>query len=572
MKHALIKLQVFYEIAMSIGNSLDLNQMLQESLTAYLRKLNCSAGAVFMTDVENGNNEKDSVYRFNLIYSIPRQIKRNATCIHALKQVPDAVPHSQVTRFMNTLPFNGQHGEGDFFHIMELPGFGLLLLVKSSVDLEQPMIQSLRSLNEKLAGSCIACLQNQKVTQYNQQLKREIQERRRIEEALLKAKKLEAIGTLAGGVAHDFNNLLSIILGSVSLARMDVQPEDPVFARLNDIEKVSLKARDLTQKFITFSSGGAPVRKPLSVKNLIENIASLECVGSDVVCRSSFPADLWIVDADEGQMKQVFHNVLENAKEAMPRGGTIDIIAENTQLPAETANGKAPALPLPDGRYIKISIKDKGEGIPKENLPKVFDPYYSSKRKGTDKGMGLGLTIAYSVVKKHGGLIHIESETGSGTEVDIYLPAPALQQKITKEIDKADTVSAGKGAKKKILMMDDEPMMLEMSREMLKRMGYEVALSKNGEEAIQLYQQSLTSGHRFDAVILDLVVKKGMDGETAMQQLLKIDPQVTAIVTSGYSDSPIISEFERYGFKGAINKPFMMNQFKEIVANVLAAS
>jgi CheY-like chemotaxis protein len=353
---------------------------------------------------------------------------------------------------------------------------------------------------------------------------------------------------------------------------MDVQPQDPVFARLNDIEKVSLKARELTQKFITFSSGGAPVRKPLFIKDLIENIAGLECVGSEVVYRSSFPADLWMVEVDEGQMKQVFHNVLENAKEAMPRGGTIDIIAENTRLPVETANGKAPALPLPEGRYIRISIKDKGKGILKENLPRVFDPYYSTKQRGTDKGMGFGLTIAYSIVKKHGGLIHIESEGGVGTEVDIYLPAPALQQQNAGETDKPGTVSAGKGDKKKILVMDDEPMMLELSGRILSRMGYEVALSKNGEEAIRLYRQSLTSGHRFDAVVLDLVVKKGMNGEKAMQQLLKIDPRVTAIVTSGYCVSPIISEFERYGFKGAINKPFTMNQFKKVLVNALAAS
>lgn len=561
MKNSLIQLQVFYEIAMSIGNSLDINKMLRESLTTYLRKLNCSAGAVFKLETL-----PEGVCRFVPVYSIPREIKRNSTCRHALKHIPEALPPSRLPQFLQKLPINGngQSKEMNFYHVMELPDFGLLLLVKSSTDLEPPVVQSLNYLNEKLARSCIACLQNEKVKQTNEQLENEIHQRQQMEEALLRAQKLEAIGVLAGGVAHDFNNLLAVILGNTSMAKMELGPENGIADLLNEIEKASLKAVDLTQKFITFSSGGTPIRQPLSMKKLIDNVVSLECSGSNIVCDCSLPDDLWKVECDEGQIRQVFYNVIENAKEAMPRGGNIVIKTENIKVNAGKRKGIESGMSISPGSYVKIVIKDNGSGIPKSDLANVFDPYYSTKQRGTAKGMGLGLTIAYSILAKHGGYLHIESECGKGTEVYIYLPAI-----LAKSAEKKERSSADMAARKRMLVMDDDEMVLNMSDKMLKRMGYDVRLAKNGEEAVDLYRQALTSGQRFDVLILDLTIRGGMNGEEAVEQLLQIDPEVTAIVTSGYATDPIMSDFERYGFKAALTKPFMWSQLKGALKKIL---
>ncbi len=560
MKDSLIQLQVFYEIAMSIGNSLDINKMLQESLTAYLRKLNCSAGAVFKLETL-----PEGVYRFVPVYSIPREIKRNPTCRHALEHIPQELSPSRLPQFLPKLPINGQWKGTSFYHIMELVDFGLLLLVKSSTDLELPVVQSLNYLNEKLARSCIACLQNEKVKQTNEQLENEIHQRQQMEEALLRAQKLEAIGVLAGGVAHDFNNLLAVILGNTSMAKMEMEPENGILDQLNEIEKATLRAVDLTQKFITFSSGGTPIRKPLSMKKLIDSVVSLECSGSNIVCNCSLPAHLWKVECDEGQIRQVFYNVIENAKEAMPRGGNIEIKAENINVNAGKRKGLESAMSISPGSYVKIVIKDNGRGIPKGDLPNVFDPYYSTKQRGTAKGMGLGLTIAYSILAKHGGYLHIESECEKGTEVYVYLPA--IPDKAAEKKERSSTDTA---ARKRILVMDDDEMVLDISDKMLKRMGYDVRLAKNGEEAVEWHRQALTSGQGFDVLILDLTVKGGMNGKEAIKQILQIDPQVKAIVTSGYATDPVMSNFERYGFKAALTKPFMWSQLKNVLKKLLA--
>lgn len=559
MKNFLIQLQVFYEIAMSIGNSLDINKMLQESLTAYLRKLNCSAGAVFRLETL-----PEGVCRFVPVYSIPREIKRNSTCRHALKHIPEALPPSRLPQFLPNLPISGQWKRTSFYHIMELVDFGLLLLVKSSTDLEPPVVKSLNYLNEKLARSCIACLQNEKVKQTNEQLENEIHQRQQMEEALLKAQKLEAIGVLAGGVAHDFNNLLAVILGNTSMAKMVMEPENGIVDLLNEIEKATLRAVDLTQKFITFSSGGTPMRQPLSMKKLIDNVVSLECSGSNIVCDCSLPADLWKVECDEGQIRQVFYNVIENAKEAMPRGGNIEIKAENINVNAGKRKGLESAMSISPGSYVKIVIKDNGRGIPRGDLPNVFDPYYSTKQRGTAKGIGLGLSITYSILAKHGGYLHIESECGKGTEVYVYLPA--IPDKAAEKKERSSTDTA---ARKRILVMDDDEMVLEISDKMLTRMRYDVVLAKNGEEAVDLYRQALTSGQRFDVLILDLSIRGGMNGEEAIKQLLQIDPEVKAIVTSGYATDPIMFNFERYGFKAALTKPFMWSQLKGALKKIL---
>ena len=256
----------------------------------------------------------------------------------------------------------------------------------------------------------------------------DISERKRSEEALLKAKKLESVGILAGGIAHDFNNLLTSILGNISFAKMHGNPEDKIFKLLDHAEKASIRASELTKQLITFSKGGVPVKKMAPIGELLEDTAHLSLSGSNVSCRFNIPNDLWPVEIDEGQMRQVIHHIVRNAREAMPEGGVINLLAQNMTLSAKDG------LPLKGGKYIKLSVEDHGVGIPQENLSKIFDPYFTTKEMGSQKGMGLGLAICYSVIKNHEGLITVESRVGVGTTFHIYLPVSREAVMLKKEI------------------------------------------------------------------------------------------------------------------------------------------
>ncbi len=250
--------------------------------------------------------------------------------------------------------------------------------------------------------------------------------RKQAEAEQLKEKKLESIGILAGGIAHDFNNLLAVIVGCISLAKMHLSPEDNIFEILDKAEEASIRAADLTKLLITFSKGGTPVKTMVPIAELIRSSVNFDLSGSNVSCKFNMPDDIYPVEADEGQLQWVIHNMVLNARDAMPEGGVLNILAQNIVV------GEKSALPFKKGKYVRISIEDHGIGIPEENLPKIFDPYFTTKKRATQKGMGLGLSISYSIIKSHNGLITVESEVGAGTTFHIYLPA--LQEDIlTKE-------------------------------------------------------------------------------------------------------------------------------------------
>ncbi|HWP49288.1 MAG TPA: GAF domain-containing protein [Candidatus Limnocylindrales bacterium] len=389
----------------------------------------------------------------------------------------------------------------------------------------------------------------------------DITDRKKMEAELLKAQKLESIGVLAGGIAHDFNNILTAILLNISLAKMKVDPEGEIFKNLDEAEKASLRAKDLTQQLLTFSKGGAPIKKTASIAELVKDSANFALRGSNVRCEFSIPEDLWLVEVDKGQMSQVIHNLILNAQQAMPEGGIIKVTAENKMVGVEGEQ----ELPLPMGPYIKLSIQDEGTGIPAEHLPKIFDPYFTTKQKGS----GLGLATTYSIIKRHGGYIGVESKLGVGTTFSIYLPASRKEIPLPKDSMEAGIEVNPQMSKKRILIMDDEEILREATSQILEQMGYEVALSRDGVEAIELYKKAMESHQPFEVVIMDLTIPGGMGGKETLRRLLEINPQVKAIVSSGYSNDPIMAEYKQYGFSGVISKPYKIEELSQTLRKVI---
>lgn len=396
---------------------------------------------------------------------------------------------------------------------------------------------------------------------------RDITYRRLMEEELLQGKKLESLGRLAGGIAHDFNNLLTAILGNISLAKMDLQTDDQTVIMLNDAEDACMKARDLTHQLLTFSKGGAPVKKKTSINSLIKETVNFTLRGSNIRCKFDLASDLWDVEIDEGQVSQVISNLVINADESMQDGGQIRLCAHNLVIENDHY------LPLKEGRHIKISIEDQGIGIPEKHLSKVFDPYFSTKHKGS----GLGLAAAYSIIKNHDGLITVESKLGVGTTFHIYLPGAgemANPSKITKGPGRSRNGKYRrlKGSNRRILVMDDEPAIRQIITRGLSRLGLQVELAENGSKAIELYKKATREGKPFDAVIMDLTIPGGLGGKETIKVLKDIDPNVRAIVSSGYSNDPIMAEYEKYGFMGVVSKPFQLDQLSKKLHEVLSKS
>jgi two-component system cell cycle sensor histidine kinase/response regulator CckA len=384
---------------------------------------------------------------------------------------------------------------------------------------------------------------------------RDISDRKQVEEELIKIKKLESIGVLAGGIAHDFNNILAAILGNISLANLLLKPDEvKVHSLLQEAEKASLRAKGLTQQLLTFSKGGEPVKSLASISDVIMDSTEFILRGSDVKCEYSFPDDLWHAEIDRGQISQVIQNIILNSSQAMPEGGIITIHCENYVY-----NGTL-TLPIAAGDYIKVSLVDRGVGIPRDLLDKIYDPYFTTKHEGN----GLGLAVTHSIIIQHKGHIAADSKQGQGTTVTIYLPA--FKQKKLKE-QKEEPLPVG--GKAKILFMDDDKMVRTMANEMLSHYGYEVFLAQDGQEAITLYRESLKDGAPIDLVIMDLTVPGGMGGKETIKEIIAANPQVKAIVSSGYSNNPIMANYGEYGFSAAVSKPYRQEELIKVINRII---
>ncbi len=380
------------------------------------------------------------------------------------------------------------------------------------------------------------------------------EKRRQHELEMQHLQRLESLGVLAGGIAHDFNNLLTAILANVSLVKMDLPVTSENHELLNEAEKASLQARGLTGQLLTFSKGGKPVKSAVNLEQIIRDSTSFALRGKPVKCIIEIPAALRSVEADAAQLTQVFNNLVLNAYQAMPNGGQITIRAQNR-------NGREQEqLLVTEGEYVEVSIQDEGTGIAPEHLPKIFDPYFTTKKSGT----GLGLAVVHSIISNHHGAIFVDSRPGAGTTFTLLLPVsektPAAKTQV------AMTPAA---QNQRIMIMDDEAMVCRVLSKMLRKLGYEAETVSDGQAALQKYEQAVALKKPFDLLIMDLTIPGGMGGKEAIERLHKLNPNVKAIVSSGYSNDPILSDFSAYGFKGVILKPYTHDQVQAAVRKVL---
>jgi signal transduction histidine kinase/ActR/RegA family two-component response regulator len=376
-----------------------------------------------------------------------------------------------------------------------------------------------------------------------------VTERYLLEAEQLKTQKLEAIGTLAGGIAHDFNNLLQGVFGYLSVAKMFAKQPEKLVEILEQAEEAMALSVNLTTQLLTFAKGGNPSKQKLNLKPLIENATKFALSGSRCGHQLHLAPDLWLVEVDKGQISQVVQNIVLNASEAMPEGGVVEILSENLNLPQ-------------GGRRIRIVIKDTGIGIPASHRAKIFDPYFTTKQKGS----GLGLATSYSIVKNHGGSIEVGSAPSEGSTFSIILPACEPEVAVDEELQPA---VLGSDQKWRLLLMDDEATVRDVAQSMLDMLGHDLQLACHGAEALGKYQEGMLAGKPFDLVILDLTIKGGMGGEETIKRLLEIDPKACVVVSSGYSDSLVVANYRDYGFKGILNKPYNLKGLQECLARVL---
>ena len=386
---------------------------------------------------------------------------------------------------------------------------------------------------------------------------RDVTQRSRLEADLLRASKMESIGVLAGGIAHDFNNLLSIVMGNISLALMDEQAKAAASKWLVQAERATLRAKDLTQQLLTFAKGGEPVRSAVLLADVVREAAQFALHGSSVRCDFQIAANLRPADADKGQIAQVVQNLVLNAVQAMPGGGEIQLSLVNETLAA----GQVATLPA--GHYLRLEISDSGRGIPPDHLARIFEPFFTTKEYGT----GLGLATVYSVIQKHRGYITVESVIGSGTTFRIWLPAARITPPAP-----ATTTSPFEPIKGKVLFMDDEEPIRTMTHALLARLGLQVKVTSDGDEAIREYVTARSAGEPYDIVIFDLTVPGAMGGAHAMREILKIDPAAKGIVSSGYSSDPVMANFRAHGFRGSVPKPYRIADIARTIREVMSGN
>lgn len=388
---------------------------------------------------------------------------------------------------------------------------------------------------------------------------RDITQRKKMESQILNISKLESLSIFAGGVAHDFNNLLTAIFGNLSIAKLYIDRNSKAFKKIETIERVLEEAKALTSQLLSLSKGGEPIKKVTTIRDLLIDITNFTLRGSGIKPVFHIEGDLPPVKVDRTQISRIIQNILINAIEALSGKDEkkIEVIAKKTRIPPSMSKF------VEKDEVLEIMIKDNGPGIPEEILNHIFDPFFTTKEKGT----GLGLAVSYSIIRKHGGHISVNSTPGKGTTFHMYIPVASdtYVEKGEPVINSEAEILSGL----KILIMDDEEAIRDFLYDALTSKGCKVDVAKEGSEAIEKYKEALSKGEKFNLVILDLTVPGGMGGKGVIMKLRDIDPDVCAIVSSGYSDTDVMSKYKEYGFVDYLNKPYTLSLLYSTIAKIV---
>ena len=392
----------------------------------------------------------------------------------------------------------------------------------------------------------------------------DVTERRKAEKELLKLRNLESLGTLAGGLAHDFNNTLTAQVGNIELAQLHSGDSVKAHSYLDKALKATFRAKELAGRLLTFAEGGHPLSQPVMLDQLLQETVQSSLSGSNVTCDLRLSAGTEPVVVDEIQIRSAFRNIIDNAREAMPEGGIVSITTRDVEVLMGNDDLMAP------GRYMRIEIRDQGIGICDHDVEKIFDPYFTTKPMGPQKGMGLGLTISHSIIKRHHGYITVQCPDGQGTAVTVHLPLNSPPAASGRSVSPSALVNGI--LQPRFLIMDDEKIIWNAVRTMLERINCEADFASSGEEAIDLYERSLRGGKPYAALFLDLTIPRGMGATEVIKRILAINPEAKAAVFSGYNTDPVFVDFRRFGFVGALKKPFRADELKTLALQLLAQS
>jgi nitrogen-specific signal transduction histidine kinase/CheY-like chemotaxis protein len=381
-------------------------------------------------------------------------------------------------------------------------------------------------------------------------------EKDRMAAQIRQAQKMEAIGTLAGGIAHDFNNLLMGFQGNLSLMLMEINPDNPYYDYLTNMEDYVKRGADLTRQILGFARGGKYEVRPTNINDLLEQSSKMfGRTRKEILIHKKFQATPWTVEVDRGQIEQVLLNLFVNAWQAMPTGGDIFLETENVTLKEE---GWDKPYALKQGQYVKVAVGDTGVGMDKDTLERIFEPFYTTKE--VSRGTGLGLASAYGIIKNHNGMIEVTSEKGNGTTVTIYLPKSAKDF-----VEEKPAIEQAIKGRETILLVDDEEMVADVGTKMLQKLGYRVMLAESGRKAIQKFEKLHS---RIDLVILDMIMPE-MGGSETFDQLKAIAPDIKVLLSSGYSLDGQASQIMKRGCNGFIQKPFNLKHFSQKVREIL---
>ena len=389
---------------------------------------------------------------------------------------------------------------------------------------------------------------------------RDISERIKMEEELFRTRKFESVSLLAGGIAHDFNNLLTGIITNLFMTKMNLTQDSESYSLVNSAEKAAFRASSLTNQLLSFAKGSSPIREDASIKELIEESVGFYLSGSKCDYKLDFANELWKVHVNRGQIDQVLNNIIINADQAMYNGGTIRVCAENTEITEDLM------LPLKAGKYVRISISDQGSGISAEHLARIFDPYFTTREEGN----GLGLTTAFSIIKRHNGHITVDSELGKGTIFQIYVPAVETQNSEEDEDVLTDTPETEPAERKgRILLMDDEELVRRSAGRVLVHLGYRITMVENGADAIKEFNDSIEQEDPYDVVILDLTIPGGLGAREVVREIVSVKPDACVIVSSGYTNDKVMTNYKEYGFSAAAHKPYNIEELNNLLQQIM---